>query len=85
MSDMPQDPTVSLAGAEVTLMFFYDDGDMATVTVSGFEKGFTAMCALVQAGDEAVLRGLFEEFSAAGDVSMLQMFDYDDYEESDND
>lgn len=90
MSELPEDPTVSIAGAEVTLIFFYGDGDMATVTVTGFERGITAMKALVQAGDETVIRGLFNEFSAAGDVSMLEMFDPvdeddDDFEESDDD
>lgn len=84
MSEMPEDPTVSIAGAEVTLIFFYEDGDMATVSVTGFERGITAMRALVQAGDETVIHGLFDEFSKAGDVSMLEMFDAIDYEDGQN-
>lgn len=84
--ELPPEPIASIAGAEVTLIFFYGDGDMATVTVTGFEKGFTAMRALVQAGDEDVLRGLFENFSNAGDASMLEIFDeYSDEEFEDFD
>jgi hypothetical protein len=53
---------------DVVLEFTYDDGDDATVTVSGMRKGVTALRALIEAGDESNL----DKIQASIDAGEIQ-------------
>ncbi|PRY70613.1 hypothetical protein B0I08_101750 [Glaciihabitans tibetensis] len=53
---------------DVVLEFTYDDGDDATVTVSGHHKGVTALRALIEVGDESNL----EKIQASIDAGEIQ-------------
>lgn len=51
-----------------------NDGDACTITISGFERGSTAIAAAMKVGHTSTIHDLATTFAHEGDMSVLQFF-----------
>lgn len=51
-----------------------NDGDSCTVTVSGFERGSTAIAACMKMGHSSTIHDLATGFAQDGDMSVVEFF-----------
>lgn len=59
---------------EVKFEMEANDGDSCTITISGFERGSTAIAAAMKTGHTSTIHEMATAFAQEGDMSVVEFF-----------